>query len=142
MPALDFNGFVKYLKKATTVAVVGATINPQKYGYKIVKELISAGYLVIPVNPKYKRILEIPAVASLEDIKDLIDVIVFVVPPSITYEIIKNLPPKYKDSLIWLQPGSYTPKEVDLLEQQGLTYVAGFCILKDFLLQLKNKKSE
>ena len=142
MPALDFNEFVSRLKSASTVAVVGATTNTKKYGYKIVEELNSAGYSVIPVNPKYKDILGIPAVARLEDIVGSVDVIVFVVPPHITCEIIKKLPSKYKNSLIWLQPGSYTQKEVKLLEQQNLTYVAGFCILKDFLLQLKNKKEE
>ncbi len=138
MPSLDFDTFIKRLKKAKVVAVVGATVNVEKYGYKIMHELLETGYIVVPVTPKYEQVLGVKAVAKLQDINRPLDVVVFVVPPHVTGKIIRKLPAEARKWLIWLQPGSYTIRETTLLEQKGFDYVAGFCILKDFLLQLKN----
>lgn len=38
-------------EEGTTVAVVGATDNPAKYGYVIYRDLKRKGYRVFPVNP-------------------------------------------------------------------------------------------
>lgn len=38
-------------------AVVGASNNEEKYGYKVFKDLLDAGYKVLPINPSEKEIL-------------------------------------------------------------------------------------
>ena len=40
-----------FLDKRNVFAVVGASRDPQKYGYQVYKDLKGAGYKVYPVNP-------------------------------------------------------------------------------------------
>src|SRR5882672_5318519 len=42
----------KLLTEAGTIAVVGASANREKPSHRIMKELLAAGYRVIPVNPR------------------------------------------------------------------------------------------
>ena len=39
------------LQSVKTIAVVGASQNPEKDSYKVMKFLIDSGYDVLPVNP-------------------------------------------------------------------------------------------
>jgi predicted CoA-binding protein len=47
-------------------AVVGATNNQEKFGFKIFKALKQAGYDVMPVNPGIEEILGVKCYPSLE----------------------------------------------------------------------------
>ena len=40
-----------FLKKVKTIAIVGASTNPQRDSYKVMEFLICYGYKVFPVNP-------------------------------------------------------------------------------------------
>ena len=45
------------LSPTSSFAIVGASVNPEKYGYKVLANLLSKGFRVIPVNPKGGEIL-------------------------------------------------------------------------------------
>lgn len=66
---------IKILTEATTVAMVGASSNPEKPSHGIMKQLLAAGYRVIPVNPKETEILGQKAYAQLADIQDKVDIV-------------------------------------------------------------------
>ena len=51
----------KVLKNVKTIAIVGASSNPNRDSYKVMKFLIDCGYQIFPVNPKYIRIKLVPA---------------------------------------------------------------------------------
>src|SRR5262249_61543306 len=53
------------LTEARTIAMVGASSNPEKDSYGIMHKLQRAGYRIIPVNPRDKQVLGQPAYASL-----------------------------------------------------------------------------
>jgi acyl-CoA synthetase (NDP forming) len=65
-----------------SVAVVGASSNPVKFGYQIVRNLINLSYpgRVYPINPGASEIQGFTAYSSLLDVPDDIDVVVMAVP--------------------------------------------------------------
>lgn len=64
-----------FLEEARTIAIVGASNDPAKPSHRIMQQLLRAGYRVIPVNPKETEILGQPAVKSLREIKDRVDIV-------------------------------------------------------------------
>jgi len=109
-------------------AVVGATDNPQKYGNQIVKNLKERGYEVYPVNPKLEKLEGLKCYPALVDIPVKVDVVDFVVPPSVTEKILiecKNL----GLNRIWLQPGSESEAAIEFCNQNNLKVVYGVCVM-------------
>jgi len=70
--------------KPTSVAVIGASTNPSKLGYAVVKNLVDCGYTkagtVYPINPGASEILGLPAYASVAQVPGSIDLAVMVIP--------------------------------------------------------------
>src|SRR3982751_3388825 len=63
------------LTDATTIAVVGASSNPDKASHGIMRKLQHAGYRVIPVNPRETEILGERSYPSLVDVPERIDIV-------------------------------------------------------------------
>ncbi len=53
---------------ATTIAMVGASNDPEKASHGIMQKLQHVGYRVIPVNPKETEVLGERAYASLDEV--------------------------------------------------------------------------
>lgn len=110
------------------IAVIGASNNQEKYGNRIAKNLISKGYKVYPVNHKEDKVLDLKAYKSIDELptKDLI--LDFVVPPAITFEIVKHAI-DLGFTKFWLQPGSFDSNVVNLLKESKVDYVDDTCIM-------------
>src|SRR4029077_11651532 len=63
------------LTDATTIAMVGASSDPEKASYGIMRKLQKAGYRVIPVNPHETEILGERSYPSLIDVPERIDIV-------------------------------------------------------------------
>src|SRR5467141_1368803 len=63
------------LTGATTIAMVGASSNPDKASYGIMQKLQQVGYRVIPVNPRETEILGERSYPSLVDVPERIDIV-------------------------------------------------------------------
>src|SRR5689334_22012050 len=63
------------LTDAKTIAVVGASSNPEKASHGIMQKLQSVGYRVIPVNPREADVLGERSYASLLDVPERIDIV-------------------------------------------------------------------
>jgi predicted CoA-binding protein len=90
------------------IAVVGASADPQKYGHRIFRDLLKAGYRAVPVNPKGGTILDQPVFKSLTDLPQVPDVVLTVVPPEVTTTIVDQCLDLGVEE-IWMQPGSESP---------------------------------
>lgn len=70
--------------KPSSVAVIGASRDPDKLGYAVLNNLVEGGYVhngkVYPINPKADEILGYPTYASVLDVPDPIDLAVIVIP--------------------------------------------------------------
>ena len=96
--------------KEIKIALVGASNDKSKFGYKIYKDLISKGYDVTPVNPKEILIEGVKSIQSVELMEQKPDIIDFVIPPAIALEEVKKLEINGYDNF-WFQPGSVLLRE-------------------------------
>jgi predicted CoA-binding protein len=109
-------------------AVIGATDNTDKYGNRIFKNLTGRGYEVYPVNPNLKEIEGVKCYPTLSDIPVKVDVVDFVVPPSVTESILKECKKLGLDH-IWLQPGSESNAAIAFCHDNKLKVVYGTCVM-------------
>jgi len=65
----------RILRTCRTIAVVGLSAEWHRPSHFVGKYLQDHGYRVIPVNPRYDRILGEPSYARLEDIPEPVDMV-------------------------------------------------------------------
>ena len=105
------------IMRQQTFAVVGDTLNSEKYAAKIKEGLLSQGYTVYAVGK------ELP---SLNDIPGDIDIIDLCIPPDRGMELLQENRKPFR--CIVLQPGADSPELIRWLEEQHLSYIHG-CLL-------------
>jgi len=108
-------------------AIVGATNNPQKYGYHIFKNLRNRGYEVYPVNLRLNELEGVRCYPSLADIPIKVDVVDFVVPPRVTEQILRECK-RLGLNRIWLQPGAESEAAIAFCKDNKLKVVYGVCV--------------
>ena len=109
-------------------AVVGASNDRSKYGNRIYRDLLAAGYSVYPVNPNEERVEGAPAFATIEDLPEKPDVVDVVVPSSVGEQIAQHT----ADAGIrffWLQPGAESPELIESAEDLGLEVIHHACAM-------------
>jgi predicted CoA-binding protein len=115
------------LTDATTIAMVGASSNPDKASHGIMQKLQRAGYRVIPVNPREAEILGERSYASLVDIPERIDIVdVFrraEDTPAIADEAVT-----IGAKALWLQTGIVSEDAAARAKKGGLIVVMDACI--------------
>jgi len=106
---MSYDSFVlpKELFHPRSVAVVGASRNPEKVGYGVFSNLVQAGFqgAVYGVNPGGGELLGIPLYTSIAAIPGTVDLGVFVVPPKAILEGIPALAAKGMRAAIAISAG-------------------------------------
>ncbi|MDH5815610.1 MAG: CoA-binding protein [Candidatus Nezhaarchaeota archaeon] len=118
----------EFLDRRNVFAVVGASRDPQKYGYQVYRDLKSAGYKVYPVNPNAQEVLGDKCYPSLKELPAKPDVVVTVVPPQVTELVVEECK-ELGVRKIWMQPGSESEKAVEYCEKNNIAVVHGACIM-------------
>lgn len=108
-------------------AVVGASENKEKFGWKIYKKLKDKGYTVYPINPNYEMLDGDKCYKNLSELPQTPDVIDMVVAPKHGMSTIKEAS-ELGIKNIWLQPGTYNDELLALIESENLTAVKA-CVL-------------
>lgn len=116
------------VKSGSTYAVVGASNSKEKYGNKVFLDLMEAGHVVIPINPREETIEGVRAYPSLKDYAGRIDIVVTVVPPKITEAIVEECR-QLGIRTIWMQPGSESQEAVRRCEEHGIRAIHNACIM-------------
>ena len=111
-----------------TIAVVGATDNPKKYGSVIYKDLKRKGYRVYPVNPGRDTVDGDTAYATVADLPVAPDIIDLVVPAEVGVKVVRQALDVGYDR-IWVQPGAESPELLRLLQESDAEYIADACIM-------------
>jgi acyl-CoA synthetase (NDP forming) len=77
---------------ARSVAVVGASRDPSKWGYMTLDPVLSAGFegAVYPVNPKGGEILGLPVFARLEDVPEPPDLVIVSLPAPAVSAVLRD----------------------------------------------------
>lgn len=115
------------LTNATTIAIVGASSNPDKSPFGIMQKLQKAGYKVIPVNPRETEILGERSYPSLTDVPERID-IVDVFRRAEDTPAIADDAVKIGAKALWLQAGITSEDAAQRAKAGGLSVVMDVCI--------------
>lgn len=108
-------------------AIVGATQNTEKYGYKLYKHLKNSEYKTYAVNPMYELIDGDRCYRDLSSLPEIPQVINMVVSPKIGKPIIEEAA-KLGIKYAWFQPGSYDDELLKLAKKLGIEAVQA-CVL-------------
>jgi predicted CoA-binding protein len=112
---------------ARTIAIVGASSNPDRSSHGIMRKLLSVGYQVIPVNPRETEVMGQRAYPSLVDIPvpvDIVDV----------FRRAEDTPPIAEEAVsigakvLWLQSGITNEATATVAVAGGLTVVMDACL--------------
>jgi len=115
------------LTDATTIAIVGASSNPEKSSYGIMQKLQKAGYRVIPVNPRETEILGERSYPSLIDVPERID-IVDVFRRAEDTPGIADEAATIGARVLWLQSGITSEEAAERAVKGGMVAVMDTCI--------------
>ena len=110
-----------------TIAVVGASGDPEKAGYRIPAYLQRQGYRIRPVSPRGGELLGEPVATSLAEVDCPIDV-VDVFRPSEEAADIARQAVAVGAKVLWLQVGVVNEEARRLAEDAGLTVVMDRCM--------------
>src|SRR5216684_910334 len=117
----------KLLADAQTVAVVGASPDPEKPSHGVMRKLLSVGYRVFPVNPRASEVLGLKTYPSLKDVPEKIDIVDVFRRPEHTSEIAAEAVAIGAKAL-WLQLGISNEEAATRAREGGLVVVMDACI--------------
>jgi uncharacterized protein len=120
----------RILADTRSIAVVGASPNPDRPSHGVMAFLLERGYAVTPVNPGQAggSILGAPAVGSLADLPgpvDMIDVFRNAAGAGATVDEVLALP--WVPKVIWMQLGVVNPQAAAKAEAAGIEVVMDRC---------------
>ena len=111
-----------------TFAILGATQNREKYGWKITNNLKKRKLNVIPINPKYEYIEGLKCYKNVDSITSKIDYLIVVIPPSNALLALKDI--RTADiGTVWFQPGAESEENIDYCKNRGWHIISGECIM-------------
>ena len=114
--------------KNNLIALVGASNDRNKYGNKILLDLLSKNYNVVPINQKEDTIAGLKAYSKVQDLPSRPSIINFVVPPEIGLDITKELVEEGYNHF-WYQPGAESEDLTNLLTQKNKDFIDDKCIM-------------
>jgi predicted CoA-binding protein len=110
-------------KRPRTVAVVGASSAPHKFGNKAVRAYLRQGWTVYPVNPteaqSQTKIEGLTVYPSLEEVPRPIDRVSMYVPPGVGITLLDEVKRAAPDEL-FLNPGAASDELIARAQAMGL----------------------
>ena len=119
-------GIREVLTETKTIALVGASSNPDRPSHAVMRYLIDRGYNVIPVNPMEPEIIGIKTVGALKDISVPVDMV----------DVFRNSEAAggvYDEAIaigakcVWMQLGVINEEGAKRAEDAGLNVVMDRC---------------
>ena len=114
------------LQEVKTIAIVGASSNPDRDSYKVMKFLIDYEYQIYPVNPNETNILGRKCYPDLESIEEKIDMVDVFRAEKFVLDISK-VAIKIGAKILWTQEGVIDEKASSLGRSSGLKVVMDKC---------------
>jgi predicted CoA-binding protein len=127
---------LEILKNHKTIAVVGLSSNPAHASYEVTEYMQSAGYRIIPVNPKETEVLGEKSYARLEDVPGKIEIVN-------VFRRAEDVPPVVESALrvgakvVWMQLGIENREAAERARAAGLLVVQDACILLEHRRRVK-----
>ena len=112
---------LRYVFNPKSIAVIGASENPDKLGNVILKNLVDGGYegKIYPVNPKYEELLGLKCYPRVGSIKKQVDLAIFAVPAPIIPKLAEECGKNGVRGIVVLSAGFGETGEKKLEERLG-----------------------
>jgi len=114
--------------KNNLIALIGASNDKNKYGNKILLDLVSKGHNVVPINPKEDSVDGLKSYNNVSELSEKPSIINFVVPPYVGFELTKDLVESGYDNF-WYQPGAESKEISAFLDSKNKNYIDDKCIM-------------
>jgi hypothetical protein len=115
------------LENTKTIAILGLSPKPERESNKVAIYLKGQGYRIIPVRPGQKEILGQSVFATLDDIKENVDIVdVFRNPEQILPHAQEAM--RMQAKVFWMQLGIENQEAAMLLVKAGIDVVMNKCI--------------
>ena len=115
------------LTNSHSIAVVGMTDYPERPSYSVPHYLKSQGYHIIPVNPKFKEVLDETAYPDLTSIPDPVDIVLIFRRSEAVPEIVDQAV-QIGAKLVWMQEGIIHEAAAQHAKRAGLDVVMDTCM--------------
>jgi uncharacterized protein len=114
------------LRQARTIAIVGASPDPDRPSYGVMEYLLAAGYSVVPVNPLTAEVLGQRCLASLSELEEPVDLVDVFRRPEHCEEVAREAAAAGAGAL-WLQLGVVSAEARRVAEEHGMDFVEDEC---------------
>jgi acetyl coenzyme A synthetase (ADP forming)-like protein len=125
--------------KPKSVAVVGASRDPEKLGYAVLDNLVNGGYpgRIYPINPKADEILGQKASPSVLDVEDEIDLAVIVIPYKLVPDALRECGQKKIPAVVVISAGfreagmegvERERELIDIAKEYGIRLIGPNCL--------------
>lgn len=112
----------------TSIAVIGATDHPGKYGGIIYRDMKAKGFPVFAVNPNRETVDGDQCWPTVKDLPEKPTIVVFVVPPREGIEVLRDCAEAGLRN-IWVQPGAFSAEMGEMLESGDFDWIARACVM-------------
>ena len=112
----------------TSIAVIGATDHPTKYGGIIYRDMKAKGFPVFAVNPNRDTVDGDPCWPTVKDLPEKPTIVVFVVPAREGFEVLQDCAEAGLRNM-WIQPGAFSPRLGEALEAGDFEWIAEACVM-------------
>lgn len=111
----------KFFAKGRVYAVAGASKDPSKFGYKVLKWYVDRNLPVTPINYRKDTILGLQSIESISNLAqgqgESVGLSV-VTPPAVSKQILQDVQKMNgRVHAVWLQPGTYDADVIELANQ-------------------------
>ena len=132
MPAESDEELRELLAGTRTIAVVGIKAGASDDAFRVPAYLQERGYRIVPVSPKLERVLGEPAVASLRELREPVDLVdLFRAPQHVPGHVDEILAMSPRPRAVWMQLGVSCDESARRLEAAGIAVVQDRCIMVD-----------
>jgi len=121
----------RILQGSRSIAVVGASDDPNRASYDIMHFLISKGYDVYPVNPNHDAIMGKRCYQSLKDLEVDIDIVDVFRNPKYIGPIVEDTI-EIGSKCLWLQLGVVDKNAYEMSSRAGIDTVMNRCIKLEY----------
>lgn len=112
----------------TSIAVIGATDRPGKYGGIIYRDMKAKGFPVYAVNPYRDTVDGDSCWPTVKDLPETPTMAVFVIPAKRGLGVIDDCAEAGIDN-IWIQPGAFSEEMRAKLEDSDFNWMAEACVM-------------
>tara|TARA_X000000950_G_scaffold248473_1_gene307525 strand:- start:2403 stop:2813 length:411 start_codon:yes stop_codon:yes gene_type:complete len=122
------NNIKEILNNVNSIAIIGASDNPERDSYKVMQFLIENGYKVFPINPNLqnKTILNQRCYSSLNEVDEKIDMVDIFRQKDAVMEITKEAI-SIGAKVLWTQLNIVDHEAAEIAEKVGVKVIMNRC---------------